>query len=351
MKDYLMKTRVTVLLLFLCFVLSSCKREVAPTYLHLDGETWGTYWKITLDGDRNVAHKDSIIKILKDFDASVSTYVKDSHISRFNKSKDGISLTKVEDLYFEPVYRASHTLFEATDGYLDVSVMPLLNYWGFGYKAHRVIDRVDSLKVKKLMELTDLASLSRSEKDGMVRYTKGKIGVEIDFSAIAKGYGIDVIAAYLDKAKVKNYLIDIGGEARARGLNESGNIWTLAINKPDKNAAFNAYELIFNLHNASLATSGNYREMISVDGKQYGHILDPKTGFPGISDVLSATIVAKDCMTADGLATACVSAGLDKAKQILSRYPDVQACLIYDEDGDDKLEKLYINGFDRFIVE
>ena len=319
-------------------------------YEKIGGQTWGTYYQITLAHDGKLAIKDSITQILADFDDAVSTYVTESQITKFNKSETGITMNSVEDKYFAPVFTRSKELLATTNGYLDASVMPLLNYWGFGYQEGRVITAVDSVEVAKLKKLTRLASIIRREQGDRVHYQKSVPGVEMDFSALAKGYGIDIIAQFLSAHNIKNYLIDIGGEARARGVNESGKSWTLAINKPKADSEYTTQELVISLINASIATSGNYREMITVDGKQFGHIVNPKTGFPGRSDVLSATVIATDCMTADGLATACVAAGMEEAKKLLAKHSSVSACLIYDGNGDEKLEKHYVGGFENFVL-
>lgn len=351
MRDYCKKSNRFVWVVLAAVFTLGCKApQPELKYEKIAGETWGTYYQVTLAHDGTLALKDSITQILKDFDSAVSTYVEDSHISTFNKSEKGLTIDQQQDRYFAPVFRRSIELLATTDGYLDASVMPLLNYWGFGYKPGRKITAVDSSEVMALKQLTRLASIIRTDQEGQVSYQKTVPGVEIDFSAIAKGYGIDVIAQFLTDKGIKNYLIDIGGEARAMGLNEAGKSWTLAINKPSPDAAFTTQELIISLINASIATSGNYREMIELDGKQYGHIINPKTGFPGTSDVLSATIIAPDCMTADGLATACVAAGMEKAKEILARHTRVSACLIYDANGDDNLEKHYVGGFEKFVL-
>lgn len=320
-------------------------------YEVVSGKTWGTYYRMTMQTDQSQLHHGAIQQVLKDFDAALSTYVPTSSISIFNESKKGHTLSQREDQYFAPVLARSRELAVTTDGYLNVAVMPLLNYWGFGYEAvRRSAADVDSAEVARLLPLLDLGAIRREQTGDSIYYQKTTAQIEVDFSALAKGYGIDIIAQYLDKAGVANYLIDIGGEARARGVNSSGQPWTLAINKPYKDADYTTQELILQLHGKSIATSGNYREMYEVDGLVLGHILNPNTGYPDVSDVLSASIIADDCMTADGLATACVAAGLERAKAIIAKHPNVAACLIYDGDGDAKLEKYYAGGFEKFVL-
>lgn len=348
-----MKSNVSILLMTMTLLVSSCKPAPqsptsSATYHQIKGQTWGTYYSLTLQCSEAEHHHQAIRQILKDFDDVLSTYVPQSVISQFNSNSEGIVLTSDQDQYFAPVLARSRELSESTQGYLDVTVMPLLNYWGFGYKGERKsVEDVTTEQVDSLLMLQGLHHISRKEKDsGHIYYSKSNASTELDFSALAKGYGIDVIASYLERQDVHNYLIDIGGEARCKGVNASGEAWRLAINKPDAKANYTTMELIVQLHDQSIATSGNYREMYEIDGKVYGHIINPKTGYPEPSDVLSATIVATDCMTADALATACVAAGLHKAKEILAAHEDVHGCLIYDADGDAQLEKYYTGAFE-----
>jgi len=351
MKGYWQKSNFYLFIIIL-FVSSSCKQPATSVpYQKLKGQTWGTYYRVTCQVD-DISKVDNAIKlILKDFDSALSTYMPNSAISGFNKSEVSYEFSNHQDRYFAPVLKRSKELYLSTNGYLDVTVLPLLNYWGFGYKSERRSEsEVDKGEVSKLKNLLGLDKINRNPSKEMVLYTKENPNVEIDFSSLAKGYGIDVIAEYLNEQGIENYLIDIGGEAKSKGVNDQGKVWTLAINKPYADAAYTTQELVLQLPNKAIATSGNYREMYIVDGKVFGHILNPKTGYPEPSDVLSASVIADDCMTADGLATACVAAGLIEAQKIIEKHPGVSACFIYDADGDKKLEKSYIGNFEKYVL-
>lgn len=334
---------IAFLLILICVSCSPPQK-----YHKIVGETMGTYYAITYKGQNPVKVKKEVEKILLDFNNSVSTYVKESTISLLNKSEAGIELPS-DDLYFKPVFEKANALFDLTDGDLNTSVAPLVNYWGFGYKGKEQITKVDSLAVDSLLAIVNQSSFDIVKKDDQAFISKSIPEAEVDFSSLAKGYGIDVIANFFDKNEVKNYLIDIGGEARAKGKNSSGLTWSLAINKPKDDAPVNDMEIILQLDNKSLATSGNYRIYYENGGRKFAHILDPKSGYSALSNLLSASIIADDCMTADGLATAMMVKGLEGAKQFLAtnKYP---ACLIYDADGDDDLEKYYANGFKAIVV-
>jgi len=340
-----------LLFLLIILVITSCKQPAAIPYEQLTGETWGTYYRVTAQMKDAKKHHENIKQILADFDEALSTYVPQSAISLFNESEKNYLVTKEQDRYFAPVLQRSRELKKSTDGYMDVTVMPLLNYWGFGYKSEkRNPEDVDSTLVNELRNKLHLEAVTAKKSNTGTLYEKQDSTLELDFSALAKGYGIDIIAAYLDGEGISNYLIDIGGEARATGKNNAGKVWTLAINKPHPDATYSTQELVIELAEKSIATSGNYREMYEVNNIVFGHIVNPKTGYPWPSDVLSATVLADDCMTADGLATACVAAGLEKAKDIIANHKNVSACLIYDGDGDEKLEKYYIGDFKKYVL-
>lgn len=308
----------------------------------------GTYYAITYEGYNPAETRKAIEKILFDFNNSVSTYVEESTISKLNRSERGIELPQ-DDPYFKPVFEKSKVLFDLSDGALNTSVAPLVNYWGFGYKGKEQITMVDSLAVDSILNIIRLSSFEIVNKDGQDFIAKSIPNAEVDFSSLAKGYGIDVIADFLSSEKVENYLIDIGGEARAQGMSNVDLPWSLAINKPKDDVPVDDMEIILQLQNKSMATSGNYRIYYENAGRKFAHILNPETGYSALTNLLSVSIIAEDCMTADGLATAMMVKGLEGAKQFLSdnNYP---ACLIYDADGDDDLEKYYANGFEEMVV-
>lgn len=310
----------------------------------------GTYYAITYEGTTPNQFKKDIEEILVDFNNSVSTYVKESTISQLNKSTSGIDLPD-NDIYFKPVFTKAKELYGLTNGDLNTSIAPLVNYWGFGYKGKDQISAVDSMVVDSILSIVNRSLFHIVQRKEIEFISKSIPEAALDFSSLAKGYGIDVISEYFKEKGIKNYLIDIGGEARANGKNSKGEKWTLAINKPKENAPIDDLEIILKLDNESLATSGNYRIYYESGGRKFAHILNPKTGFSALSNLLSASVVVEDCMTADGLATALMVKGLEGAKEFLTihKYP---ACLIFDADGDEDLEKFYANGFeDRILKE
>lgn len=332
-----------ILLLSIGYI--ACKGPGPETVYHrLQGQTMGTYYAITYSGVDPGGQQEVIDSILQDFNNSVSTYIPSSVIRQVNASTRSYDIPP-GDPYFLPILDRAMELQDLTAGSLDVSVMPIINYWGFGYEADRRITAKDSSTVDSLLAIVQGSQYTVAERS----ITKSIPQAQLDFSSLAKGYGIDIIAAYFDQIGVSDYLIDIGGEARASGHNATGQTWTLGINKPQEDAAPNSLELAITLDNKSMATSGNYRIYYEVDGQKYAHIIDPISGYPALSNLLSATIIADDCMTADGLATAMMVKGVEGAKQFLTANP-YAACLIYDEDGDEELERYYANGFEKLIM-
>lgn len=330
---------ILVLILFLLFEHCSPPEK----YHMLSGETMGTYYKVTYEGVRPDVVDREISELLLEFNQSLSTYIPNSFISNLNNSQIGIPLPETE-LYFEPVLIRSKELKTLTEGRLNVAIMPLVKYWRDNST------KIDTSIAMNVKQLVDSSSFTIEITNGEKFVTKSNSKSRLDFSSLAKGYGIDVIAQYLTGNGIQNYLIDIGGESRAKGVNSIQQKWTLAINKPIEGAGLAEAEVYIQLDDRSIATSGTYRQFYEKDGKKIAHIIDPISGYSIESDLLSATVIADDCMTADGLATALMVYNLDEAKVFLAKNK-YKACLLYDEDGHDPLEKYYANGFEDVIIE
>lgn len=211
----------------------------------------------------------------------------------------------------------------------DPTVGPLINYWGFGYTGRKPVTKVDSAKVDSLLKFVGLDNIEWVEKNDSIHFTKKFPEVELDFGGIAQGYAIDVLAAFLDKKGVKNYLVDLGGEFSAKNKNAKGAFWQVGINIPKEDAEVNAIQTIFSLVNETISTSGNYRNFHEVKGVKYSHTLNPYTGFPEKNTLLSVSVFGPKCTMADGLATACMAMGFDKAQLLLEYLPDYEGYFIF----------------------
>jgi thiamine biosynthesis lipoprotein len=289
-----------------------------------NGQTMGTYYNIIYLHPAGTVFKKEVDSLLIVWNNTLSTYIKDSEISRFNQSSEHY----FESAYFYPVLKKSREIFEATGGAFDPTVMPLVNAWGFGPEEKNL---PDSSEVEKLLELVNFNHVGFDS----THVWKKKEGIQLDFSAIAKGYGVDVVGNFLDSKGISNYLVDIGGEITCRGINERGTPWTTGIEDPQVEFNERKVMAVIEVSEKAIATSGNYRNFYVMNGQKYAHTISPYTGFPVQHSLLSATVVADDCMTADGFATAFMVLGIDPSIQILNDHPELEAYFIFnDENGD-----------------
>jgi len=302
----------------------------------------GTTYTVVYAGNTTYQSEfDSLLRVLND---EVSTYIPTSTISRFNQSDSTLFETgmpvnvegkvHLPDHHFWVNLDQSRSLIRLTNGYFGPTVMPLVNYWGFGYKEKRAVTEVDSQKISSLKQLVGLEQIREEPGRRQRSLRKKDKKVQLDFSALAKGYGVDLLGQFLEEQGVNDYQVEIGGEVRCRGKNAKGNWWKIGINKPKTDASLVELEAAVTLRNKSMATSGNYRNFYEVNGKKYGHTINPKTGFPEQSSLLSASIFADDCLTADALSTASMAMGLDRAFELVESNPNLEGFFIYgDETG------------------
>jgi len=265
-------------------------------------------------------YQPQIDSVLEGFNQSLNHYRSESEVSRFNRD----SVFEFQSPYFYPVLLKSQEVFEKTDGAFDPTVSPLVSAWGFGpgKREHPDSARIDSLKKMVYFHNIDF----NTEK-----VWKKKKGIKLDFSAIAKGQGVDVVVEYLESKGLQDIFVEIGGEVRCVGKNEKGKDWYIGIIDPAGDPLERNMYGTVTLQNQSMATSGNYYNYIEEGGRRIVHTINPKTGYPVISNLLSASVVAKDCMTADAYATAFMVMGLERSENFLKNNPELQGILIYSE--------------------
>ncbi len=273
----------------------------------VSGQTMGTIvYNVKFTGPLLKAIKSQIDRELKSFNQSLSTYVPDSEISRLNQQ----GFLTFESKYFLPVLKKSKEVYEKTGGAFDPSIGLLVQAWGFGPD-------------KSIPDPAIEDSLKRIIGFDQVVFSDESVTVphhfQMDFSAIAKGYAVDLIGELLEEAGIENYLVEIGGEVRCRGVNEENKSWSLGIEDPVAGLNERRLMAIVRLKDRALATSGNYRNYYEKDGKTYTHIIDPRTGYTTRHHLLSVSVFASDCMTADAYATAFMVLGLESSKQVLSQ--------------------------------
>ena len=263
----------------------------------------------------------------------MSNYQDNSVISKLNKNE-----SYTLDPHFVTVFNASKTIYKQTNGVFDPTIGSLVNYWNFGSEHNE--KGLDSLKVDSLMQFVGFNQVKLQENK-----IQKKLQTYIDFNAIAKGYGIDVIADFLLRKNISNYLIEIGGEIRVSGtnLNKESN-WKIGIQNPDFNGE-TSYTNVISLKNESMATSGVYRKFkVDENGNRYAHIIDTKTGYPAKTNILSVSVIAENCMLADGYATALQAMDLESIKRFIYENKSLKACVIF-ENPKNEFEVLTLNGF------
>lgn len=287
------------------------------------GQTMGTSYSIKYLDESGRNFQTQIDSLLEAFNLSLSTYIPESEISRFNRE----ALVKFESPFFYPVLSRSKEIYKKTDGAFDPTVGPLVNAWGFGPDKNM---SPDEATVDSLRQLVNFDSIFFDS----ISVCKMMKGMKLDFSAIAKGYGVDVVAQYLMDQGINDLFVEIGGEIYCRGLNEQGKRWRVGVNNPSLDAAKQEQaQAIVALHNRAIATSGNYRNYYEEDGIRYSHTIDPATGYPVRHSLLSASVFAPDCMTADAYATAFMVMGHEKAIRIDEREKDIEIYLIYSDEA------------------
>lgn len=328
-------------------LLCSCganNTAIKSTYLVIDGQTMGTYYVLKYEGV--IDYQREIDSILYEVNDQLSTYIDTSLISLFN-TKGPITFSAREGQYLVDNIRIADSIYHVSDGYYDPTVMPLVNYWGFGYEGRNKITQVDTSKVSAMLPLIGYDQIHLTEVSNAYTLTKEREGTELDYSASAKGYGVDAIAKYLKSQGVHNLMVDIGGEQVLYGHNSSGKPWSIGINRPTEDSAYADVALIIASDNIAVASSGNYRNFYEVGGKKYSHTINPKTGFPERSNVLGVTVVAPQCAYADGYATACMVLGLEKGIEMIESIPNVEAAFFYNEN--EQLAIKMSSNFKKYI--
>ncbi|MGB1307877.1 MAG: FAD:protein FMN transferase [Oceanihabitans sp.] len=307
----------------------SCKSE--PKNTKLSGAIFGTSYSIIYDLDTNYQKQfDSLFYVIN---KSMSTYQANSIISKLNRNE----ISEV-DSHFITVFNTSKKIHQETNGVFDPTIGTIVNAFGFG--PEKKIAQLDSLKIDSLMQFVGFSKITASNTNIL----KPK-GTFIDFNAIAKGYAVDVIANFLERQSVANYVVEIGGEIRVKGINtEKQSAWTVGIDKPNFNGTQSVLKS-FSISENAMATSGTYRKFkIDESGNRYAHIINAKTGYPSKSNILSVSVLAKDCMTADAYATAFQAMGLAKTEAFLKSHQALKVFIVF-ENKNNELETITFNGF------
>ncbi len=303
------------------------------------GMTMGTYYNVVYLDSECISYQTEIDSLLEVWNMALSTYIPDSEISRFNHDTAHI----FESPYFYPVLVASQHVYHVSGGAFDPTIMPLVNAWGFGPSESSL---PDSATIDSLMQYIGFDNI-RFDKSSV---HKSNMGIQLDFSAIAKGYGVDVVGDFLDDQGIEHFLVEIGGEITCKGVNDRGVPWTTGIEDPTTEFLERKIMTVIGMDNKSIATSGNYRNFYVKDGKKYAHTINPFTGYPVAHSLLSASVITDNCMYADAYATAFMVLGVERSMEILQVHDELDAYLIYaDEHGE--LKTFITEGVRSTIIE
>lgn len=339
MNQKMRRNLVWLLLLGLGTIWILVRHNTPVPYQQDKGIIFGTLYRVTYQCDENL--QATIEQELHRFDASLSPFNDTSIISKINRNE----LVR-PDSFFIRVFQASQRISEETHRAFDITVAPLVNAWGFGFKQGIF---PDSAEVDSLLALTGYTKVALDDS-GYV--SKADARMMLTCSAVAKGYAVDVVAQLLKRRGVRNFMVDIGGEVVVGGQNPAGERWRIGINKPvdDSLSVRGDLQALLHITDAAMATSGNYRNFYYRDGKKYAHTLDPRTGYPVQHEILSATVVASDCMSADAYATAFMVMGLDSAVRFVQEKPDLDVYFIY-TDSVGGMNVYQSEGMKRYIEE
>jgi len=318
--------------------LTACREGKELKIYKMTGAAQGTYYAITYCSDNNENLQPAVDSLLKQFDRSVSSYIPTSVISRLNNNDTSVTA----DPIYETIFKKSMEVSARTDGAFDVTVGPLVEAWGFGFKKK---EKVDKAMVDSLLPLVGYRKVQLSKG----KLIKADPRIQIDFDAIAQGYSSDWLARFFEKKGIQNYLIDVGGEVLAHGSKPDGQFWSVAIEMPSKNSEDERkIQAILTMKNRAISTSGSYRKYYEENGVRYSHTIDPSNGYPVRHNLLSVSVVANDCITADAYATAFMVMGLEKSKEFLVKNSEMEAYFISD-DQHRGFSIFYTPGYDQLF--
>lgn len=318
-----------------------CDKAPGLTRVQFSGQAQGTTYHITYLSPEGANYQKEMESILEEIDRSLSLYRPGSLINQFNSGERGVHM----DRYFKEVVKKGQQVSERSGGAFDMTVKPLVDAWGFGRERHSKVP--DSDRIAALLPMVGYRLLE-IKGDSLI---KKHPGVLIDANGIAQGYTLDVLADFVEERKIKNYLIELGGEIRVRGGNEEGRSWRIGIEAPPgPGSDAEPLSRLISVSGKGLSTSGNYRRYFESGGKHYAHTIDPRNGYPTQNNIISVTVVAPDCITADAWDNALMVLGLPAAFELLQKQDELEAFFIYYDENRQIADTSTI-GFKEFYLE
>lgn len=330
---------ISLLAVFSCSKKEPIEKKVELEKVFLQGEVQGTFYHITYLHPSGKNFHQEIKKTLQEFDDSFSIFDSLSLISRINRNEANIILNE----QFIDLYKIAEDISIKTNGAFDMTVGPLVKLWGFN-NAERL--SVNQSMINKIMPAVGYQKLQLIGK----KIVKENPDITLDANAIAQGYSCDLVAELLRKKGIENYMVEIGGEIITKGKSPRGDVWKIGINKPidDSTNVNSEIQAVVLLEDMALATSGNYRKFYYLNGKKFGHEIDPHNGWPTHHNLLSVSVIAPTCIAADAYATAFMVMGVVKSIELLQSLPEIEAYFIYeDKNGENKT--VYTRGFWKYL--
>ena len=330
--------RIPPLCVLLPVLFSGCDRPDAVELIR--GNTMGTTYQVSYVSKESASvNRPDLVKaidgLLAEINQSLSTYIENSTISKINASAD-LQQWQPIDQHFDAVLQRSREIYRDTNRAFNPAVGPLVNAWGFGPDQPDTLP--DATTVDALLKVVDFDSFEYRPSPPALR--KHVASARLDFNAIAKGYGVDAVGVLLEQRGVTSYVVEIGGEVRARGHHPERPSWRVGVEKPtDDVLADKQIKVVIELKDAALATSGTYRNYDISDGKKISHIIDPKTGYPAQNSLLSVSVIAPDAMTADAYATALIVMGLDEGLRFIDARKGLAAYFVATDDSGKLVER------------
>ncbi|ALM06452.1 thiamine biosynthesis protein ApbE [Sediminicola sp. YIK13] len=333
-----MKNLLSILAVLL--LISSCAPKSEWVKNFNSGSALGTSYHITYISKEKIDFQREIDSVFEVINKSMSTYMPTSDISKINMG----DTTVVVDHMFRDVFELSKEIYDRTNGYFDPTVGSLVNAWGFGPGKQM---QLDSLKVDSILQYVGFDKVGITANN---RINKADANIYFDFNAIAKGYAIDRLALMLENEGITDYLVEVGGEIVAQGINKvKEKEWVVGIDNP---AGDDQPKILINLKNTALASSGNYRKfrIDSITGNKYVHTIDPKTGYTKNSNILAASVIENSCAKADGYATGLMAMDLEASKLVLEKDPNLEAYIIF-LDNQGETQSYVTEGFKALLLE
>lgn len=340
-KKNIIYSLILLVLIGIVYLWRSANQKPERHLILIQGKTMGVVaYNVKYIDQSQSNYKPAIDSLLQAFNQSLSTYIPDSEISLFNQDSSKLVF---KSGFFYPVLTKSQEIYRNTASAFDPSVAPLINVWGFGKNKNTTPP--DSAQVDSLKKLVGFTNIEFDKK----QVTKKIPQAQLDFSAIAKGYAVDIVAKLLDEKGIENYMVEIGGELVCKGKNEAGKLWTIGVRNPRYKEAGEKEAISYvQVKNKAMASSGNYENFRVVEGQKFSHTISPFTGFPVEHSLLGATVFAQDCMSADAYATAFMVLGVEKSKQIVQKQ-DLEVLLVY-ADKNGKLQTFMSPSLEQYLV-